>query len=257
VIAMAVTTGGGGVGGIFAPSLFVGCMSGATVGRAINLVTPGNVSENNFALVGMAGVMAGVMHAPLTAIFLIAEITGGYTLFIPLIITATLSYVTILGFERQSIYTMRLAERGELITHHKDKAVLSILSVKDVLEKDFTKVRLDGRLADLVKAVSKSKRNIFPVVGDQGELVGVISLDDIRDIIFNTELYQKVAIREIMQTPPAVIDRNEKMERVLELFEKTGAWNLPVTENGKYAGFISRSKIFSAYRQLLREFSDD
>ncbi len=257
VIAMAVTTGGGGVGGIFAPSLFVGCMSGATVGRAINLVTPGNVSENNFALVGMAGVMAGVMHAPLTAIFLIAEITGGYTLFIPLIITATLSYVTILGFERQSIYTMRLAERGELITHHKDKAVLSILSVKDVLEKDFTKVRLDGMLSDLVKAVSKSKRNLFPVVGDQGELAGVISLDDIRDIIFNTELYQKVAIREIMQSPPAVIDRSEKMERVLELFEETGAWNLPVTQEGKYAGFISRSKIFSAYRQLLREFSDD
>ncbi len=178
----------------------------------------------------MAGVMAGVMHAPLTAIFLIAEITGGYTLFIPLIITATLSYVTILGFERQSIYTKRLAQRGELMTHHKDKTVLSILSVKDVLENDFKKVNADGMLADLVKAISKSKRNIFPVLNEEKELVGIISLDDIRDIVFNTELYDKVSIRELMQTPPAIIDRDEKMEQVLELFETTGAWNLPVTD---------------------------
>lgn len=257
VIAMAVTTGGGGIGGIFAPALFVGGMSGATLGRAINMVAPGNVSENNFALVGMAGVMAGVMHAPLTAIFLIAEITGGYTLFIPLIITATLSYVTILGFERQSIYTKRLARRGELMTHHKDKAVLSQFSVIDVLEDDFKKVREDGKLSDLVKAVSKSKRNIFPVVNEEKELVGIISLDDIRDIIFNTELYDKIEIREIMQIPPAIIPKDEKMEKVLEIFEETEAWNLPVTLNNKYIGFISRSKIFSAYRTLLKEFSDD
>lgn len=257
VIAMALTTGSGGVGGIFAPALFVGGMSGATLAKALKLITPTSISENNFALVGMAGVMAGVMHAPLTAIFLIAEITGGYTLFIPLIVTATLSYVTILAFEKQSLYTMRLAQRGELMTHHKDKTVLSILTVEDVLEKDFKKVRADEKLGGLIKAISKSKRNIYPVVNDEKELVGVISLDDIRDIIFNTELYDKVEISEIMHTPPAIIDKDENMAKVLETFEETQAWNLPVTENGIYKGFISRSKIFSSYRKILKEFSDD
>jgi CIC family chloride channel protein len=257
VIAMALTTGSGGVGGIFAPALFVGGMSGVTLAKAVNSFTPSTISENNFSLVGMAGVMAGVMHAPLTAIFLIAEITGGYALFIPLIVTATLSYVTILAFEKQSLYTMRLAQRGELMTHHKDKTVLSILTVEDVLEKDFKKVSADEKLGGLIKVISKSKRNIFPVVNDENELVGVISLDDIRDIIFNTELYDKVEVSEIMHTPPAIIDQGENMARVLESFEETQAWNLPVTENGLYRGFISRSKIFSSYRKLLKEFSDD
>ena len=257
VIAMAVTTGSGGVGGIFAPALFVGAMSGITVAKILNLFTRFGISENNFTLVGMAGVMAGVMHAPLTAIFLIAEITGGYTLFIPLIITATISYVTILRFEPQSIYTMRLAERGELITHHKDKAVLSFLNVKDVLEDDFRKVHVDGKLSDLIRAISVSKRNLFPVVNDEKELVGIININDVRDIIFNTELYDKVNITEIMQTPPAIIDKDDSMEKVLEIFEETDAWNLPVTHNNKYSGFISRSKIFTSYRNLLKEFSDD
>lgn len=257
VIAMALTTGSGGVGGIFAPALFVGGMAGATLSKALNMFTPASISGNNFALVGMAGVMAGVMHAPLTAIFLIAEITGGYALFIPLIVVATLSYVTILAFEKQSIYTKRLAQRGELMTHHKDKNVLSLISVDDVLENDFKKVKDDGHLADLVKAISKSKRNLFPVINEEKELVGIISLDDVRDIIFHTELYDKTTIRELMHIPPAIIARDEKMERVLELFEETGAWNLPVIDGGKYRGFISRSKIFSSYRKLLREFSDD
>jgi len=187
VIAMSVTTGSGGVGGIFAPALFVGGMSGVTLAKSINIFAPSGVSENNFALVGMAGVMAGVMHAPLTAIFLIAEITGGYTLFIPLIITATISYVTIRAFEKQSIYTKRLAQRGELITHHKDKQILTMLSVKDVLENDCERVQVDGYLSDLVKAVSKSKRNIFPVVNEDQELVGVIALSDVRDILINID----------------------------------------------------------------------
>ena len=257
VIAMALTTGSGGVGGIFAPALFVGGMAGATLSKAVNLFTPAGISENNFALVGMAGVMAGVMHAPLTAIFLIAEITGGYDLFIPLIITATISYVTILRFEGSSIYTMRLSQRGELITHHKDKAVLSLLKVKDVLEKDFQSVQVDGNLSDLVKAISRSKRNLFPVINEEKELIGVINMDDVRDIIFNTELYDKISIIEIMQTPPAIIDRNENMGKVLEIFEETESWNLPVTYQGKYTGFISRSKIFTSYRNMLKEFSDD
>jgi CIC family chloride channel protein len=254
---MALTTGSGGVGGIFAPALFVGAMSGVTLAKLVNIFKLQANSENNFTLVGMAGVMAGVMHAPLTAIFLIAEITGGYTLFIPLIITATISYVTILAFEKQSIYTKRLAQRGELITHHKDKAVLTMLKVEDVLENDCERVHEDGMLGDLIKAVSKSKRNIFPVVNNEQHLIGVIALNDIRDIIFNSELYDKVSIREIMQIPPAVIHKEDDMKDVLEVFEKTEAWNLPVTEHNKYLGFISRSKIFNEYRSLLKEFSDD
>jgi len=257
VVAMALTTGSGGVGGIFAPALFVGGMSGATLGAALKMFTPATISENNFALVGMAGVMAGVMHAPLTAIFLIAEITGGYDLFIPLILTATISYLTIVTFEKQSIYTKRLAQRGELMTHHKDKAVLSQMLVEEVLEKDFKKVKADGNLASLVKSISKSKRNIFPVVDDERVLVGIIRLDDIRDIIFNTELYEKVEITELMHPPAAEISIDENMERVLEIFEETESWNLPVTDQGKYVGFISRSKIFTSYRKLLKEFSDD
>jgi len=257
VIAMAITTGSGGIGGIFAPALFVGGMSGATLGKALNLFTPATISENNFALVGMAGVMSGVMHAPLTGIILIAQITGRYTLFIPLIITATISYVTILAFEKQSVYTKRLAQRGELITHHKDKAVLSMLSVEEVLEKDFKKVDVNGKLADLVKAVSKSRRNLFPITNEENELVGIINLADIRDILFNTELYDKVEIKEIMQAPQSIIDKGDKMEQVLEIFENTESWNLPVTDNHKYLGFISRSKIFTSYRKLLKEFSDD
>ena len=257
VIAMALTTGSGGVGGIFAPSLFVGGMAGVTLAKTVNIFSRSGISENNFALVGMAGVMSGVMHAPLTAIFLIAEVTGGYALFIPLIITATISYVTIMAFEKESIYTKRLAQRGELITHHKDKQVLTMLRVDDVLENDCERVPEDGMLADLISAVSKSKRNIFPVVNKDQELVGVISLNDVRDIIFNSELYDKTHITEIMQRPPAIIDRDEDMKSVLEKFEKTEAWNLPVTENNRYVGFISRSNIFNSYRDLLKEFSDD
>ncbi|PID92606.1 MAG: chloride channel protein [Bacteroidetes bacterium] len=257
VIAMALTTGSGGIGGIFAPALFVGGMSGVSLAASFNLFGKTPLPENNFALVGMAGVMSGVMHAPLTAIFLIAEITGGYDLFIPLIITATLSYVTIRGFERQSIYTKRLAKRGELLTHHKDKTVVSLLQIKEVLEDDFQAVHVDGKLADLVKAVSQSKRNLFPVINDELELVGIISLNDIRDILFNRELYDKVPIVELMQTPPAIIRKDDQMGHVLECFENTGAWNLPVTDQHRYVGFISRSKIFSSYRKLLREFSDD
>ncbi|MDA3823207.1 MAG: chloride channel protein [Bacteroidales bacterium] len=257
VIAMALTTGSGGVGGIFAPALFVGGMSGVTLSKTINIFSGTGVSDNNFALVGMAGVMSGVMHAPLTAIFLIAEITGGYALFIPLIITATISYVTILIFEKQSIYTKRLSQRGELMTHNKDNNILSMLSVVDVIENDCVQIPVDGHLGDLVKAISKSKRNIFPVINEHQELVGVISLNDVRDIIFNTELYEKTRITEIMLTPPAIIDKDEDMKKVLEIFEKTEAWNLPVTDNKKYLGFISRSKIFNSYRGLLKEFSDD
>jgi len=257
IVASSLTTGSGGVGGIFAPALFMGGITGFIVSRAINAITFINLSERNFALVGMAGIMAGVMHAPLTAIFLIAEITGGYGLFIPLIITSTIAYLTIMYFEPHSIYTHRLAERGELITHHKDKAVLTLLRTSNVIEKDLKTIHADSTLGDLVKVISRSRRNIFPVINENKELLGIVLLDDIRDIIFNGELYHTTLVSSLMISPPAIVKHNEPMESVMQKFEETNAWNLPVTENGKYVGFISKSKIFNAYRKMLVQFSDE
>jgi chloride channel protein, CIC family len=257
VIAMAVTTGSGGVGGIFAPSLYMGGVSGFIVARLINYFHFINVSERNFALVGMAGVMAGVMHAPLTAIFLIAEITGGYELFIPLIITSTIAYLTIMYFEPHSIYTKRLAARGELITHHKDKAVLTLLKMGPVIETDLKTVHPENTLGELVKIVSKSKRNIFPVVDAENNLLGLVLLDNIRDIIFKPSQYDQLLVRDIMIIPPATVSSNENMESVMRKFEDSETWNLPVVEGKKYLGFISKSKIFSAYRKILVQFSSE
>lgn len=256
-VATAVTTGAGGVGGTFAPTLFVGGVSGFFVAKLINKFTFIDVSESNFTLVGMAGMMAGVMHAPLTAIFLIAEITGGYTLFIPLIITSTISFLTIMYFEPHSIYTKGLAKRGDLITHHKDKAVLTLLEVGKVVENDFILVYPDETLGDLVKKISKSKRNIFPVVTSDGVFVGVVSLDDIRPIMFDTDVYDSVSIKELMTIPPEFIAIKESMDSVMKKFENSGAWNLPVLDGDRYVGFVSKSKIFSAYRDVLIQFSDE
>ncbi|MGF1584343.1 MAG: chloride channel protein [Bacteroidales bacterium] len=257
VIAMAITTGSGGVGGIFAPSLYMGGVTGFIVARLINYFPFINVSERNFALVGMAGLMAGVMHAPLTAIFLIAEITGGYELFIPLIITSTIAYLTIMYFEPHSIYTKRLAARGELITHHKDKAVLTLMRMGPVIETDLRTVHPDESLGELVKIVSASKRNIFPVVDKENNLMGIVLLDNIRDIIFKPAQYDKIIVRDIMIIPHATVSSDENMESVMKKFEDTGAWNLPVLDDKKYVGFISKSKIFSAYRKILVQFSSE
>lgn len=257
VIAMAITTGSGGVGGIFAPSLYMGGVTGFIVARLINYFPFINVSERNFALVGMAGLMAGVMHAPLTAIFLIAEITGGYELFIPLIITSTIAYLTIMYFEPHSIYTKRLAARGELITHHKDKAVLTLMRMGPVIETDLRTVHPEESLGELVKIVSASKRNIFPVVDKENNLMGIVLLDNIRDIIFKPAQYDKIIVRDIMIIPHATVSSDENMESVMKKFEDTGAWNLPVLDDKKYVGFISKSKIFSAYRKILVQFSSD
>ncbi len=257
VVAMSATTGSGGVGGIFAPALFMGGIAGFIGARIIRFFGFDFVSEKNFTLVGMAGIMAGVMHAPLTAMFLIAEITGGYTLFIPLIITSAISYLTVIYFEPHSIYTHRLAKKGDLITHHKDKAVLTLLDIKKVIEKDLTPVSLDGKLGDLVNIISKSKRNIFPVVDDENKLHGIILLDDIRHIIFNRDLYDKVTVSELMISPPARVGAKEPMAEVMEKFEETGAWNLPVTDGEKYVGFISKARIFNVYRKLLVQFSNE
>jgi CIC family chloride channel protein len=257
VIAMSVTNGSGGVGGIFAPTLFMGGVAGFLISRVLNLFHFIHVSDRNFALVGMAGMMAGVMHAPLTAIFLIAEITGGYALFLPLIITATISYITIKYFEPHSLYASRLAQRGELITHHKDKAVLTLLEMEKVIETDFNAVSPEFTLGELVKVISKSRRNIFPVLNKDGMLVGIVLLDNIRHIIFNTDMYSTVHVRDLMILPPAFVSPRESMESALQKFEDNNAWNLPVIDNGKYVGFLSKSKIFSVYRKWLVDISEE
>ena len=257
VIAMSTTTGSDGVGGIFAPALFMGGTTGFLVARIINIFYTVRVSESNFSLVGMAGVMAGVLHAPLTAIFLIAEITGGYKLFLPIMLTCTVSYLTIKYFETHSIYTKRLAKRGELITHHKDKAVLTLMKIRHVIENNFRCIHPDSTLGELVKVISESKRNIFPVTGNDNKLVGLIYLDDVRKIIFDPHFYDKKQVKDFMVKPLAIINWSDTMEQVMEKFEMTKAWNLPVTDNGKYMGFISKSKIFNTYREMMIQFSDE
>jgi len=257
VIAMAATNGAGGVGGIFAPSLMVGSIAGFFLVRTINYFFDLGLPECNFALAGMSGVMAGVMHSPLTAIFLIAEVTGGYDLIIPLIVTAAISYITIMVFEPHSIYTKRLAERGELFTHHKDKNILMMLDLNNLIETEFVVVEEDQSLRDFVREVPQSKRNIFPVVDHESRLTGVVIMENIRSIIFNTEMYDSTFVRDFMIAPPDYVEIGESMESVMKKFNKTKAWNLPVVENGVYRGFLSKSKIFNEYRDLLIGFSDE
>jgi len=220
VVAMAITNGSGGVGGIFAPSLFIGGVTGILYARLINLLPIDNIPEKNMALVGMAGVMAGVMHAPLTGIFLIAEFTGGYELFTPLIITATISYLTIMYFEPHSIYTKYLAERGELFTHHKDKSVLQMMDVKSHLETNFNTIDKESNLGELVKVVAKSERNIIPVIDDENNFYGLVFVNDIRNIIFNQELYENTKVANLMYMPDTVINSNESMEEVAHKFQE-------------------------------------
>ncbi|MDR2449282.1 MAG: chloride channel protein [Prevotellaceae bacterium] len=258
VVSMSLTNSGGGVGGTFGPTLFMGGIAGFIVARLINLSGIHDVPEANFVLVGMAGMMSGVMHAPLTAIFLIAEITGGYDLLMPLMLASAVSFITIRGFEKHSIYTKRLALRGELITHNKDKAVLTMLQVDKLVETDFSIVSPDNTLGQLVKILSRSSRNLFPVIDDTAALVGIVLLDDIRGIMFDTENYEAVRVRDVMKLPPALVATGESMQSVLDKFEISGAWNLPVVdENGRYVGFVSKSKIFSSYRNMLQQFSDE
>ena len=260
VFATSATNGGGGVGGTFAPSLYVGCMTGFFFAYLINTlgIFPGDgLSCKNFALMGMAGVMSGVMHAPLMGIFLTAEMTGGYQLFLPLLIVSTISYCTVRLFVRYSIYTMRLAKRGELLTHHKDKAVLTLLKMDSVIEKDFAVVHPEMSLREMVHVISQSDRNLFPVTDDEGNLLGIVLLNDIRNIMFRPSLYDRMFVRKFMCMPPAKLEISENMEQVMRTFDKTNAWNLPVVDHGKYIGFVSKSKIFNSYRRVLRHYSDD
>ena len=257
VIASSSTNGAGGVGGIFAPTLFIGGINGYLVAIVLKKFVNIDLSDNRFVLVGMAGMMAGVMHAPLTAIFLIAEITGGYNLLIPLIITSTAAYITIRSFEKHSIYHVQLANRGDLITHDKDKAVLTRMNWKREIETDLLKVKPSDTLGVLVKIIARSKRNLFPVVDEYNILEGVVSLDDVREIMFQQELYATTFVKDLMTIPPSYIDKKENIETVMEAFRKTGAWNLPVLDDGYYVGFISKSRIYSTYRELLVEFSEE
>ncbi|MCB0432418.1 MAG: chloride channel protein, partial [Mangrovimonas sp.] len=251
IIASAVTFGAGGVGGIFAPTLFMGSIMGNCVAKFINnigLFGNHTVSESNFTLVGMAGLMAGVLHAPLTAIFLIAEVTGGYELFIPLMLTATISFGITKYFYPHSVYTMELGRKGELITHDKDHAVLTLMDIDSVIETNFISVTPKMTLGEIVQeAIIKSNRNIFPVISHKlGTLEGVILLDDLRPIMFDRKLYSEILAKDVMQNPPEIIDlEKDKMTTIMKKFQDSNAWNLPVVKNGKYIGFISKSKLLT------------
>ena len=256
LVATAATNGAGGVGGLFAPSLFVGCIVGYICALVLQMCGI-DVPAQNFALAGMAGVMSGIMHAPLTGIFLIAELSGGYDYFMPLMIVSVISFITIYVFEPHSIYAMRLAQKGELMTHHKDRAVLSLMKTENVIETDLQTISPDAMFGDLIKLISSSKRNIFPVVKEDGKFIGVVSLEEVRNIMFRPELYNRFTVKKLMIYPPARVDINESMDSVMEKFERTQAWNLPVLDGEKYVGYVSKSKIFNVYRDVLVEISDD
>jgi CIC family chloride channel protein len=257
VIAMSLTFGAGGIGGVFAPTLFTGSVSGYIFALVANQsgFFSHQLSPTNFAMVGMAGLMAGVLQAPLTAIFLIAEITGGYELFIPLMIVSSLSFIITKHFLPYSIYTLELAKKGELITHDKDKNVIMMMDFNQLIETDFVSVKANYSLGKMLKtAVAKSNRNLFPVVDDEGGFLGVVLLDDIRDVMFKKKMYKKTTVSQFMHAAPELIDYNDDNgHSVMRKFNNTKAWNLPVIKDGKYYGFISRSKMLTSYRNKLIE----
>ncbi|MFT4072857.1 MAG: chloride channel protein [Dysgonamonadaceae bacterium] len=257
--ASSATNGGGGTGGTFAPSLYLGGIAGFLFAYLSNQfdIFP-YMPKENFALMGMAGVMAGVMHAPLTGAFLIAELTGGYQLFLPLMIVSMSSYLTINIFEKNSIYSMRLAKKGELLTHQKDQAVLTLLKMNSLIETNFQCVHPDMDLGDVVKVISSSSRNLFPVTDKStGVLRGIVLIDNIRNIMFRPELYKRFKVTRFMVSPPAVIHNGMTMEQIMRLFDQTKAWNLPVVdEKQKYLGFVSKSTLLNSYRQVLVDIVD-
>jgi CIC family chloride channel protein len=260
VFASSATNAAGGCGGIFAPSLYLGCITGFMFAHVSDYFDFIYLPEKNFALMGMAGVMAGVMHAPLTGVFLIAELTGGYDLFLPLMIVSISSYATIRMFEPHSIYSMRLAKKGELLTHHKDKAILTLMKTKSVIETDFLTVRPEMTLGEIVKdAIARSPRSLFPVVDANNVLLGVVLVDNIRNIMFRPELYDRFRVSRFMVSAPAKLRTDMPMEKIMQVFDDTKAWNLPVVDReGKYMGFVSKSNVFNTYREVLVDtFSGD
>lgn len=259
VFASSATNGGGGCGGIFAPSLFLGCVGGFVFSRIWNIYQVGTyVPEKNYALLGMAGLMSGVMHAPLTGIFLIAELTGGYQLFLPLMIVSVCSYLTIITFEPHSIYSMRLAKKGQLITHHTDKAVLTLMSLDSVIEKDIDRITPDMYLGDLVNAIARSKNSTLPVVDGAGKLLGEIVIDNIRNIVFRTELYRRFDVNQLMSQPPATLGVNDPMEDVMAKFDSTNAISLPVLDaDNNLVGYITRQRMYGMYRKMVADMSEE
>ena len=260
VFASTATNGGGGCGGIFAPSLFLGCIVGFIFCRLWNEydVLGIDIPERNFAMLGMCGLMSGVMHAPLTGIFLIAELTGGYALFMPLMIVSVGSYLTIKSFEPHSIYAMRLAQRGELLTHHADHSVLTLMSMDSVIQHYDRVLYPDMNLGDVASQVSDSKNHVFPVVNRQMQFIGAVYLDDIRHLIFRTELYRSFTVSQLMKQPEALLSTGDAMDVVVGVFDRTGAWTLPVVDaDGVFVGFIRKSTILTVYRQVLADFSND
>ena len=260
VFATTVTNAGGGCGGILAPSLFLGCVCGFVFSHLWNYydVFALQVPERNFAMLGMCGLMSGVMHAPLTGIFLIAELTGGYDLFVPLMTVAVCAYLTIKVFEPHSIYAMRLAQRGELLTHNADHSILTLMSMDSVIQHYDQVLRPDMTLSDVAVQVSMSKNHVFPVVNRQMQFIGAVYLDDIRHLIFRTELYRQFEVSQLMAQPEAILHVNDPMDEVVATFDRTRAWTLPVVDaEGVFVGFIRKSTILSAYRQLLSDYSTD
>ena len=255
IVATSATFGGGGVGGIFAPTLFMGVNTGMLFAQIINLTGFKHLNTNNFALIGMGGLIAGVLHAPLTGIFLIADISGGYKMFVPLMVTATFAYLIVRTFTPNSVYHIQLARRKELMTHDKDANVLQMMEVKKLIETDFEILSPDATLRDLTVAISRNHRNLFPVVDKNGIMVGMVKMDDVRDIIFKHELYDKVKISELMYMPADHIDPNDNMETVAHKFETSGRYNIAVIENGKYIGYISRARAFTTYRKQIIDVS--
>lgn len=255
IVATSFTFGAGGVGGIFAPTLFMGVNAGMLFAQIVNRIGIRQVSPNNFALIGMAGLIAGVLHAPLTGIFLIADISGGYKLFVPLMITAVFAYLIVRAFTPNSVYHIQLARRKELLTHDKDANVLQIMEVKNLIETDFEILSPDARLRDLTVAISRNHRNLFPVVDKNGIMVGMLKMDDVRSMIFNHDLYDTVKISDLMYMPEYYIDPSDNMEVVMHKFESSGRYNLAVIEHGKYRGFVSRAKAFTRYRKKIIDVS--
>ena len=254
VFASVATNSGGGCGGLFAPTLFVGGLTGFLFSYLVNYFSSMRVfiSPKNYILLGMAGLMAGVMHAPLTGVFLIAELSGGYNLFLPLMLVSLTSFATIRIFMPHSIYSLRLAEQGKLLTHQKDTAVLTLMNLENVLEHDFEVVHPEMTLGEMVKVISVSHRNSFPVVNASGILVGIVELDNVRNIMFRPELYERYQVRRIMVAPEVKIQSSMPMTEVMRLFDETKEWKMPVVDDeGRYLGFISKSTIFNNYREVL------
>lgn len=260
VFATTATNGGGGCGGTFAPSLFLGCVGGFVFSRLWNMYCPIDtiVPETNYALLGMAGVMSGVFHAPLTGVFLIAELTGGYQLFIPLMIVSVASYLTINAFEKHSIYAIRLARKGELLTHHKDRSVLTLMSLDAIIDKERPKLTPDMYLGQIVQAVSKSKSLHFAVVDMKGGMMGVINVNKIRQVIFRSELYRMYKATQLMQQPEMVLRTDDNMQTVMDKFSRCDAGTLPVLNpDGTFVGFVSRTRLYASYRQIIKDFSEE